>query len=101
MIVPILIAALVVLTMTAGISIAGGAEIELPTRMALLGGTIVSIDEAKLSITLRMPEGEVRSFAAKDRRLLLGLNNGDHVSFELNDADTIIRLAKLPTDPAN
>ena len=98
MIVPILVSVLVV---TTGISIAGAAEVDPPTQMALLGGTIVSIDEATLSITLRMPEGEVRSFAAKERRLLLGLNNGDHVSFELGDPDTIIRLAKLPTDPAN
>ncbi len=77
------------------------AEPELPMQMALLGGTIVSIDEGQVSVTLRMPEGDIRSFAAKDRRLLQGLSNGDHVSFELNENDTIIRLAKLPTDPAN
>ncbi len=97
MIAPLLVT---VLVMAGGLGAAGAVPQSL-AQMALLGGTIVSIDEAGISITLRMPEGHVRSFAAKDRRLLQGLALGDHISFELGDNDTIITLTKLPTDPAN
>jgi hypothetical protein len=68
---------------------------------ALLGGTIVSIDQEALTLTILFPTGESRALPVRDSRLLHGLNVGDHVTFELNQEQTLIKIAKLPTDPAN
>ncbi|ODT46341.1 MAG: hypothetical protein ABS70_00960 [Nitrospira sp. SCN 59-13] len=68
---------------------------------ALLGGTIVSINQEALSLTILFPTGESRALPVRDARLLHGLSVGDHVTFELNDEHTLIKIAKLPTDPAN
>ncbi len=68
---------------------------------ALLGGTIVSINQEALSLTILFPTGESRALSVRDARLLHGLSVGDHVTFELNDEHTLIKIAKLPTDPAN
>lgn len=81
--------------------VAGVAATESSAEILLLGGTVVSIDQDSLSVTLRMPSGESRIFAAADRRLLRDISIGDHVTYELNEAGQIIRLVKLPTDPAN
>jgi len=67
----------------------------------LMGGTVVSIEQEALTVILKMPAGDMRSFAAIDRRLLQGISVGDHVSIDMNDEGTVIRLTKLPTDPAN
>ena len=74
---------------------------ESSAEILLLGGTVLSIDQDSLSITLRLPSGESRLFAAVDRRWLQNISIGDHVTYELNEAGKIIRLVKLPTDPAN
>lgn len=70
---------------------------------ALLGGTIVSINQDALTLTLTilLPTGESRALPVREARLLHGLSVGDHVTFELNDEHTLIKIAKLPTDPAN
>lgn len=68
---------------------------------ALLGGTIVSINQDALTVTILFPTGESRALPVRDARLLQGLSIGDHVTFELNDEHTLIKIAKLPTDPAN
>lgn len=68
---------------------------------ALLGGTIVSIDQEALTLTILFPAGESRALPVRDARLLHGLSVGDHVTFELNHEHTLIKIAKLPTDPAN
>jgi hypothetical protein len=81
--------------------VAGFAATEHPVEILLLGGTVVSIDQDSMSVTLRMPSGESRLFATVDRRLLRDISIGDHVTYELNEAGKIIRLVKLPTDPAN
>jgi len=67
----------------------------------LIGGTVVSIEQETLSVTLRMPAGEIRSFVAIDRRLFQGISIGDHVSIEMNDEGRVTKLIKLPTDPSN
>ena len=72
-----------------------------PAESALLGGTIVSIDQEALTLTILLPTGESRALPVRDVRLLHGLSVGDHVTFELNDEHTLIKIAKLPTDPAN
>lgn len=79
----------------------GIAATESSAEILLLGGTVVSIDQDSSSITLRLPSGESRLFAAVDRRWLQNIAIGDHVTYELNEAGKIIRLVKLPTDPAN
>lgn len=71
------------------------------TEVALLGGTIVSIDQQTLTLTILFPAGDSRALPVRDSRLLQGLNIGDHVTFELNQEQTVIRIIKLPTDPAN
>ncbi len=82
-------------------SVTGIAATESSAEIVLLGGTVVSIDQESSFLTLRMPSGESRVFATVDRRLLQNLATGDHVTYELNEAGKIIRLVKLPTDPAN
>ena len=81
--------------------VAGIAATESSAEILLLGGTVISIDQDSSSVTLRMPSGESRTFATVDRRLLRDISIGDHVTYELNEAGKIIRLVKLPTDPAN
>jgi hypothetical protein len=81
--------------------VAGIAVTESSADILLLGGTVMSIDQDSLSVTLRLPGGETRLFAVVDRRWLRDISLGDHVTYELNDAGKIIRLVKLPTDPAN
>ena len=81
--------------------VAGIAATESSAEILLLGGTVISIDQDSSSVTLRMPSGESRIFATVDRRLLRDISIGDHVTYELNEAGKIIRLVKLPTDPAN
>ncbi len=68
---------------------------------ALLGGTIVSIDQEALLLTVLFPTGDSRALPVRDPRLLHGLCVGDHVTFELNRERAIVKLTKLPTDPAN
>lgn len=68
---------------------------------ALLGGTIVSINQEAFSLTILFPTGESRALSVRDARLLHGLSIGDHVTFELNHEHAIVKLTKLPTDPAN
>lgn len=77
------------------------AFVEASPGTALLGGTVLSIDQETLSVTMLMPTGESLVLVAVDRRLLQGISVGDHVSFELNKEDKLIKLIKLPTDPAN
>ena len=81
--------------------LAGFAATERSAEIVLLGGTVVSIDQETSSVTLRMPSGESRLFVTVDRRLLRDISIGDHVTYELNEAGKIIRIVKLPTDPAN
>lgn len=71
------------------------------TEVALLGGTIVSIDQQTLTLTILFPAGDSRALPVRDARVLQGLSIGDHVTFELNQEQTVIRIIKLPTDPAN
>lgn len=71
------------------------------TETALQGGTIVSIDQEASTLTIRMPSGESRSLPVIDRRLLQGLSIGNHVSFELDQDNRLIKINKLPIDPAN
>lgn len=68
---------------------------------ALVGGTIVSIDQQALTLTILFPTGDSRALPVRDSRLLQGLNVGDHVTFEVNEEQTLIKITKLPTDPAN
>ena len=81
--------------------LSGFAATEGAAEIVLLGGTVVSIDQDSSSVTLRMPSGESRLFATVDRRWLQNIAVGDHVTYELNEAGKIIRIVKLPTDPAN
>ena len=74
---------------------------ESTAEIVLLGGTVVSIDQDSSSVTLKLPNGETRLFALTDRRILGNITTGDHVTYELNEAGKIIRIVKLPTDPAN
>jgi len=62
-------------------------------EVALLGGTIVSIDQEALTLTIRMPSGE--------SQVLPVINMGEHVSFELDEENRLIKITKLPVDPAN
>ncbi|MBL8071679.1 MAG: hypothetical protein JNM35_11320 [Nitrospira sp.] len=71
------------------------------TEVALLGGTILSIDQDALTLTIRMPSGESQALPVINRRLLQGLTIGDHVSFELDQKNRLIKITKLPVDPAN
>ncbi|HQV10610.1 MAG TPA: hypothetical protein PKW52_04685 [Nitrospira sp.] len=82
-------------TMPTNIAAATSAEAALP------GGTIVAIDQERLTLTILFPTGESRALPVREARLLHGLAVGDHVIFELNDEHTLIKIAKLPTDPAN
>jgi len=68
---------------------------------ALLGGTVVSIDQETLTLTILFPSGESRALPVRDVRLLHGLSVGDHVTFEINGDNKLVRITKLPTDPAN
>ncbi|GMV50552.1 MAG: hypothetical protein NBKEAIPA_02519 [Nitrospirae bacterium] len=79
------------------------ALIAAPTvsESALLGGTIVAIDQDTLLLTIRMPSGESRALPVTERRLLQQLSVGDHIAFELNDEQHIVKILKLPVDPAN
>ena len=70
-------------------------------EVALLGGTILSIDQDALTLTIRMPSGESQVLPVINRRLLQGLSIGDHVSFELDKENWLIKITKLPVDPAN
>jgi len=70
-------------------------------EVALLGGTIVSIDQEALTLTIRMPSGESQVLPVINRRLLQGLSMGEHVSFELDEENRLIKITKLPVDPAN
>lgn len=72
-----------------------------PAEAALPGGTIVAIDQERLTLTILLPTGESRALPVREARLLHGLTVGDHVIFELNDEHTLIKITKLPTDPAN
>ena len=81
--------------------VTGIAATESSAEILLLGGTVISIDQDSSSVTLRLPSGESRLFAAVDRRWLQHIAIGDHVTYELNEAGKIIRMVKLPTDPAN
>ncbi len=72
-----------------------------PAEAALLGGTIVSINQDALTLTILLPTEESRALPVREARLLHGLSVGDHVTFEPNDEYTLIKIAKLPTDPAN
>ncbi len=71
------------------------------TEVALLGGTILSIDQEALTLTIRMPSGESQALPVINRRLLQGLSIGDHVSFELDEENRLVKIIKLPVDPAN
>lgn len=71
------------------------------SEAALLGGTILSIDQQALTLTILFPTGESRALPVRDSRLLHGLSVGDHVAFEVNHEHTLIKIIKLPTDPAN
>ena len=71
------------------------------TEVVLLGGTILSIDQEALTITIQMPSGESQVLPVINRRLLQGLGIGDHVSFELDEENRLIKITKLPIDPAN
>ena len=71
------------------------------TEVARLGGTILSIDQDALTLTIRMPSGESQVLPVINRRLLQGLSIGEHVSFELDEAHRLIKITKLPVDPAN
>ncbi|HAP40768.1 MAG: hypothetical protein KIT49_11405 [Nitrospira sp.] len=68
---------------------------------ALLGGTVVSIDQETLTLTILFPSGESRALPVRDARLLHGLSIGDHVTFEINGDNQLVKITKLPTDPAN
>lgn len=48
-----------------------------------------------------MPSGESRALPVTERRLLQQLSVGDHIAFELNDEQHIVKILKLPVDPAN
>lgn len=80
---------------------AGHAAAAAPSAAVLLGGTIVSIDQEALLLTVLFPTGDSRALPVRDPRLLQGLSVGDHVTFELNRERAIVKLTKLPTDPAN
>ncbi len=92
---------LVVILFTLCWPVTGTPATESAAEILLLGGTVVSIDQEASSITLRLPSGESRLFAGVDRQWLQNIAIGDHVTYELNEAGKLIRLVKLPTDPAN
>jgi len=97
MVPPILLTIVLLLCCTAPDTMASGQS----TETDLQGGTILSIDQEALTLTIRMPSGESRSLPVIDRRLLQGLSIGTHVSFELDQDDRLIKINKLPIDPAN
>ena len=68
---------------------------------ALLGGTVVSIDQETLTLTILFPSGESRALPVRDARVLHGLTVGDHVTFEIDEDNKLVKITKLPTDPAN
>lgn len=68
---------------------------------ALLGGTVVSIDQETLTLTILFPSGESRALPVRDARILHGLTVGDHVTFEIDEDNKLVKITKLPTDPAN
>ena len=88
---------LLLLSSPAGSGFAAGPAAEV----ALLGGTILSIDQEALTLTIRMPSGESQILPVINRRLLQGLSIGEHVSFELDEENRLIKITKLPVDPAN
>mgnify|MGYP001612162224 FL=1 len=92
---------LAILTLLLGSPVISGFAAGPTTEVALLGGTILSIDQDILTFPLRMPSGESRTLPLIDRRLLQGLSIGDHVSFELDQGNRLIKITKLPIDPAN
>ncbi|MCC7470080.1 hypothetical protein IT404_00205 [Candidatus Nomurabacteria bacterium] len=61
----------------------------------------MSIDQEALTLTILFPTGESRALTVHHSRLLQGLSVGDHVTVELNHEHAVIKLTKLPTDPAN
>lgn len=79
----------------------GAAGAAPSAEAALVGGTIVSIDPQALTVTILFPTGESRALPVRDSRLLHGLSVGDHVTFELDQEQTLVKITKLPTDPAN
>lgn len=93
----ILITLILLFSFQATSGFAAGPAIEV----ALLGGTILSIDQEALTLTIRMPSGESQALTVINGRLLQGLSIGDHVSFELDRENRLIKITKLPIDPAN
>ena len=92
---------LAILTLLLSTPIISGFAAGPTMEVALLGGTILSIDQDTLPLTIRMPSGESQALPVINRRLLQGLSIGDHVSFELDEAHRLIKITKLPVDPAN
>lgn len=80
---------------------AGFAAAAPSAETALLGGTILSIHQEALTLTILLPTGDSRALPVRNPRLLQGLSVGDHVTFELDREHAIVKLTKLPTDPAN
>ena len=83
-------------TMAAGIAAAPPSA-----EAALQGGTVVSIDQETLTLTIVFPSGESRARPVRDTRLLHGLSVGDHVTFEINEDNQLVKITELPIDPAN
>lgn len=83
-------------------TIAAGIAAAPPSaEAALQGGTVVSIDQETLTLTIVFPSGESRAFPVRDTRLLHGLSVGDHVTFEINEDNQLVKITELPIDPAN
>ena len=80
---------------------AGLAAAPPSAEAALLGGTVVSIDQETLTLTILFLSGESRPLSVRDARLLHGLSVGDHVTFEINEDNQLVKIIKLPIDPAN
>lgn len=80
---------------------AGLAAAAPSAEAALLGGAIVSIDQEALTLTIFFPTGESR--APLSATLACGMAScvGDHVTFEFNQEQAVIKPTKLPTDPAH
>ena len=92
---------LAILTLLLGTPVISGFAAGPTTEAALVGGTILSIDQDTLPLTIRMPSGESQALPVINRRLLQGLSMGEHVSFELDEENRLIKITKLPVDPAN
>lgn len=92
---------LAILMLLLGSPVISGFAAAPTTAVALLGGTILSIDQDALTLTIRTPSGESQALPVINRRLLQGLSIGDHVSFELDEENRLIKIIKLPVDPAN